>query len=550
MGKKVVAVAMVMWGGALLLMGGPRATDTAMASEAADGAHARFATSDTCIACHNGLTTPAGEDVSIGSDWRASMMANAARDPYWQAAVRREVMDHPAAQAAIEDKCSTCHMPMARYEAAASGGAGLVFEHLPVGPGSSRDSLLAADGVSCAVCHQIADERLGSPDSFTGGFTIDAPVGAESPSIFGPFDIDEGRSLIMQSASGFRPMEATHLQTSETCATCHTLFTHSLNADGEEIAEVAEQVPYLEWQHSEFARGDVQSCQSCHMPVVEEEMAVSAVLGEPREGLSRHVFRGGNFFMLRMLNRFRDELGVVALPSELDAAARRTVTHLQTDTARVDVSTPELSAGRASFTVTVENLAGHKLPTAYPSRRVWLHVTVRDGVGDVLFESGGFEPSGAIRGNDNDRDPLTYEPHYDQIDRADQVQIYEPVMVDEQGVATTGLLTGVRYAKDNRILPRGFDKTTAEWDVDVYGAAKRDPDFVGGRDQVRYSVDVAGASGPFQVEAELWYQPIGFRWAHNLAAYEAAETERFVRYYRAMAASSGLVLASAEAQSR
>ena len=37
--------------------------------------------------------------------------------------------------------------------------------------------------------------------------------------------------------------------------------------------------------------------------------------------------------------------------------------------------------------VAVENLAGHKLPTAYPSRRVWLHVTVLDGP-DVVFESG------------------------------------------------------------------------------------------------------------------------------------------------------------------
>mgnify|MGYP006149837489 CR=1 FL=1 len=33
-----------------------------------------FDTADRCIACHNGMTTPAGEDVSIGVAWRASMM--------------------------------------------------------------------------------------------------------------------------------------------------------------------------------------------------------------------------------------------------------------------------------------------------------------------------------------------------------------------------------------------------------------------------------------------------------------------------------------------
>ena len=58
-----------------------------------------FATSDQCMACHNGLRTPSGEDVSIGASWRASMMANSSRDPYWQAGVRREVLDHPAAAA-------------------------------------------------------------------------------------------------------------------------------------------------------------------------------------------------------------------------------------------------------------------------------------------------------------------------------------------------------------------------------------------------------------------------------------------------------------------
>ena len=50
----------------------------------------QFQTSDRCLACHNGLMTPSGEDVSIGFLWRASMMANSSRDPYWQAGVRRE----------------------------------------------------------------------------------------------------------------------------------------------------------------------------------------------------------------------------------------------------------------------------------------------------------------------------------------------------------------------------------------------------------------------------------------------------------------------------
>src|SRR5215468_12687905 len=75
-----------------------------------------FQTSDRCFACHNGLTTPRGEDISIGFAWRATMMANSARDPYWQAGVRRESIDHAESKAVIEDECSKCHMPMARYQ--------------------------------------------------------------------------------------------------------------------------------------------------------------------------------------------------------------------------------------------------------------------------------------------------------------------------------------------------------------------------------------------------------------------------------------------------
>jgi len=108
---------------------------------------------------------------------------------------------------------------------------------------------------------------------------------------------------------------------------------------------------------------------------------------------------------------------------------------------------------------------------------------------------------------------------------------------------TTGLLSSIGYFKDNRLLPRGFDKATAAPDFAVVGDAANDPEFVGGSDRVRYRLGVRGARGPFHVVAELWYQPIGFRWAHNLRLQPAVETDRFVRYYESMAASTAVVLA-------
>jgi hypothetical protein len=504
-----------------------------------------FESAGTCMACHNGLVTEAGEDVSIGTSWRASMMANSARDPYWHAAVRREVMDHPLAAAAIEDECSKCHMPMARFDAHASGGQGAVFANLPIGAHDAPAARLAAEGVSCTVCHQIQPDNLGEPSSFVGNFAIARTTDPDARPLFGGFEVADGLAAVMRSATGFRPMEGTHIRRSEMCATCHTLITHALDASGAVIGELPEQVPYQEWLHSRYRES--ASCQDCHMPVVETPTPIASVLGEPRDGFARHEFRGGNFFMLRMLNRYRDELGVEALPQELDAAVRQTVQHLQTDTASISVTRPALEAGRLRFDVDVRNLAGHKFPTAYPSRRAWLHVVVRRANGDVVFESGALSPDGRIAGNAGDEDGTRFEPHYTEITSADQVQIYEAVMAGPDGIVTTGLLTAVRFVKDNRLLPDGFDKATAGPDIAVHGAAAGDADFRAGGDTVRYAVPVPSGGGPLTIEAVLWFQPIGFRWADNLRAYPAPETDRFVGYYDAMAASSGVGIARATA---
>ena len=47
---------------------------------------------------------------------------------------------------------------------------------------------------------------------------------------------------------------------------------------------------------------------------------------------------------------------------------------------------------------------------------------------------------------------------------------------------------------------------------------------------MRYSIDVAGAPGPFAIEVQLWYQSIAYRWAENLRVYRAVEPQRFVSY--------------------
>ena len=215
-------------------------------------------------------------------------------------------------------------------------------------------------------------------ESFVGGFVVDTAKATGEKPVYGPYKIDDGHSRIMRSSSGgFQPTEGKHIQQSELCATCHTLYTKALGPGGKVIGELPEQVPYQEWLHSAFK--ETKSCQACHMPVVKEEVPITRVLGKPRSEVSRHVFVGGNFFMQRMLNRFRGDLGVTALPQEFMAAAESHGRALEIGNGTDLHRQPGCcGSNRLEAAVSVRNLGGHKFPTAYPSRRAWLHVVVRD----------------------------------------------------------------------------------------------------------------------------------------------------------------------------
>ena len=502
-----------------------------------------FTHSDNCVACHNNLSTPAGEDVSIGAAWRSTIMANAARDPYFYASVRRETVDHPARSRDIQDECAACHVPIAQKVAHMANRLATILDG-PGGPPPDTHDRVARDGVSCTVCHQIASEGLGTASSFNGNFRLRAARADGVRDLIGPFTVDKGRHTIMRSVTGFEQVEAPHIRQSELCATCHTLIIDALGPDGRVIGSLPEQMNYQEWRHSAFD-DEGRSCQSCHMPRAAGPVRVSSVLGEDRDGLSRHAFIGGNAFMLRMLNQFRQLLDVEAPGPELEATARLTEQQLRQDTATVEIFRLQISGSILEFDVGVRNLTGHKFPTGYPARRAWLHVRVADDGGQPLFESGALSPQGAIAGNDNDTDPRAFEPHYDTIEQPAQVQIYESVLGDADSRPTTGLLSAVKYLKDNRLLPRGFDKATADPQIGVFGAAISDDSFGGGGDRVRYRITSTGGRRAARVDVELRYQPIGYRWAHNLEAYQSAETVRFVSFFRAMETSTSTVVATA-----
>jgi len=145
---------------------------------------------------------------------------------------------------------------------------------------------------------------------------------------------------------------------------------------------------------------------------------------------------------------------------------------------------------------------------------------------------------------------MQFEPHYSEIRTADQVQIYESILGDPAGRVTTGLVAATAYLKDNRLLPRGFNKESAPAEIAVHGSALADAGFNDHGHAIRYTVDVGAEPGPFEAVVELWYQPIGYRWAKNLSAYDSDETHRFVDYYDSMGRGSAILLTKTQSLSR
>ena len=487
-----------------------------------------FSTSGSCAVCHTNLTDESGAGVSIDSFWRATMMANAARDPYWQAAVRSEVMDFPDLADVIQEKCSTCHMPMAHTTAVDKGEMGVMFGDDGFLNPENDLYPLAIDGVSCTVCHQIREDGLGTEATFSGGFVIDSELRSPDRVIFGPFKMGDGLARIMQSSSGYRPIQGLHLSRSALCASCHTLYTSYVDASGQIAGDFPEQVPFFEWYYSSYR--NTQTCQDCHMPEADGGVKISSMSRILRSPFAVHSFVGGNAYMLGVLDEFGDEIGVTASSENFDAAIERTLNQLQNNSATVEFESVRLAGTRIIADVVVRNLAGHKFPTGFPSRRAWLHFTVLDGSGQTVFESGGYNEDGSIIGNDNDADPSLWEQHYLAIVEPNQVQIYEAIMRDTEGEITTALLYAAEYRKDNRLLPDGFEKKSPYEDIAVRGGAMEDEDFQGGVDNIQFAVDIGSATGPITVKVELLYQTISFRWADNLRDKETEEIQRFLRY--------------------
>ncbi len=484
-----------------------------------------FSGSGNCTQCHSAadgvLINAEGRDVSPVFHWQSSMMGNAVKDPYWQAKVSSEVEENGHLKEIIEDKCATCHAPMGRTEAIYLGQSSYSFQEV-------MDDPLSQDGVSCTACHQIDPENLGTAASFSGHYVI-----KDEKEIYGPYE--NPFTISMVNSTGYTPVYGEHTTSSGLCATCHTLSTPFVDQNGNIAGYFPEQMPYYEWLNSVYPEQEL-SCQQCHMPRVYEDFTIASLppnLQNKRNPIYEHHFVGGNMTVNKMLNDNHTELAVFSEKENLDTTAHYTSLNLKNNTVELS-SEASLNNNMVRITLELKNKTGHKLPTGFPSRRLWVHFTARDADGQIVFESGNYDENGQILLQSN------LELHHDTISLPEQVQIYEAVMGNTLNEVTTILLEAAQYLKDNRLPPLGF-KTGMPYDslIAITGAANLDDNFNktengeegSGADLITYYFPYSGASLSYSID--LCYQSIKPEFAEHLSMSNTDESKRFTQMYAA-----------------
>lgn len=170
--------------------------------------------------------------------------------------------------------------------------------------------------------------------------------------------------------------------------------------------------------------------------------------------------------------------------------------------------TTQREGGLLLAAVELMNLAGHKVPTGFPSRRVWLHVALTNSRQQKLFDSGDWEAaSGELLAGEG------FQPHHRVIEKPHQVQIFETESLDAQGRPTVSLLNAAGHRKDNRILPSGFDpqKLVAAGldglDIGPVGAGAGDG-FRAGSARTLYRIPFPASGEGCRLTVEVLFQTI------------------------------------------
>ncbi|MCE7988859.1 MAG: hypothetical protein DYG89_47495 [Caldilinea sp. CFX5] len=444
-----------------------------------------------------GLTTPLASSASctgchvnhIVDNFAGSMMANAARDPLFRAALQVANKDAKFGG----DTCIRCHAPNAwlNNRSAIAGD-----------PASTDGRLINAEdlqGVACSTCH-----RFVPPTAIAGEASGDA---AERAALTGPFITGNSAYLVDRNdvrrgpysinAAPHAVAQSSYLNTSELCATCHDIDNPLLTFDagaGEfklnalnTAAGVDDRLfpierTYSEWKFSTFAGGGVSGldypglkrlsnttngpitvCQDCHMPMITAPNAN----GGPARNLGKHEWAGGSASWQDGIIKAWENVAADTGLNKTQTTANKTLgLEMLKRAAQLDVAIVN-----GQLEVKITNNTGHKLPTGYAEgRRMWLEIYQLRGPTPV-FTSGLM--AGVIG-------PLIKDPYLKSYEIKLGLTNAHAQNIGRPEIAGEGFhfILNNKVFQDNRIPPRGFlNSAYASRDMQPVGATYADGQY-------------------------------------------------------------------------
>jgi hypothetical protein len=432
-----------------------------------DGESGSLEGPDRCISCHGNY------DIEIEPyfNWSGSMMAQAARDPLYEACLAITNQDVPGGG----DLCIRCHSPEGWL-----GGRSIPTD---------GSALTTADmeGIHCDFCHrmvkpslpgtnpylldQIYTDNTWPSDNYYLGTLDSLPPMSGNGMYIVDIDNTQRGPFIDAGAKHTYHYSPFHSE-SAICGTCHDVSNPVFDrqADDSYIPNAfgfsapsyntydlfPVERTYSEWLVSEYNtpagvyapqfggnKTHVSTCQDCHMKDI-SGVAANKNSARYRHDLPHHDMTGGNTFMPAIIAElYPSDVNALALDS--GEARARTMLQLA---ASMELTINEME-DHFSATVRVTNETGHKLPSGYPEgRRMWINIVAMDGNGTVIYESGHYDYNTGMLIQDNDAKIYEIKPGIDRL-MAGITELPE-------GPSFHFVLNNKIFS-DNRIPPRGFN---------------------------------------------------------------------------------------------
>jgi len=406
----------------------------------------------TCVTCH-GNYDAANEP---WANWRGSMMGQAARDPFFKACMTVAEQDAPS----VGDLCIRCHSPGGWLEGRSVDTKGGLL--------TAKDR----EGIQCDFCHRLVDRNYVAGVSPIQDVNVLAAIT--------PLPLQYGNGQFIADASPLRRgpfsdalashdfVESPLHRSSNLCGTCHDVSNpvfvkqggpdYAPNAFNEAhpTMDVRNMFPvertFSEWSQSAYANGGVyapqfagnkpdgivSTCQDCHMRDVFAKGCNQNGVTK-RADLPLHDLMGGNTFIPDVLPAMYPS---EVTATQLQAAKQRAISMLKL------AATLQVTPQSYGVRVRVTNETGHKLPSGYPEgRRIWLNVRAKAPSGQILFQSGVYDPATGVLAQDEQL--KVYEIH------AGLSPALAAALSLPAGPSFHFVLNDSIYL-DNRIPPRGF----------------------------------------------------------------------------------------------